>query len=304
MEGGMLVGVIIGLAVTLGIFTVVNSHPQDENQKAVERTVEQPAERFYYSADNVANQTQKMIADEEFEKAEKARKELEKSKAELAKVERAKADLAKDEQIKAEFFKSQLAKAEAARLKAENDRLENERIRAELARKHAELVAAKEASEKRLLDEAEIEKARIEAREKAKSEMNEPPYQQTLVETKSTLETAEHKEAAKPTTGVIHVEAATVAPLPAKPTEERQVAMVKENGWGVQVASLKTQKDADEKLALVQAKGFKAYIEQADVQGSQVFRVKVGPSASKAEAQALRKQVIQHPEFSGAFITK
>lgn len=104
------------------------------------------------------------------------------------------------------------------------------------------------------------------------------------------------------------VVAAVVAPVPEpapKAIESpaaKAVQVSAADAWGVQVGSLKSRADADRKLSDVQSRGFTGFIEEAPVNGVTVYRVKLGPFPTKAEASATQKLAIQNPDMAGAFV--
>lgn len=74
--------------------------------------------------------------------------------------------------------------------------------------------------------------------------------------------------------------------------------------WSVQIASFKTQADADAKLSEMKKNGYDGFVEQAQVGGSDVFRVKIGPVATRTEAQKLQSQMVQLPGLAGSILSK
>lgn len=58
------------------------------------------------------------------------------------------------------------------------------------------------------------------------------------------------------------------------------------SGFALQVASLPNARAAQEEVARLAAKGLSAWIRSAEVKGSTYYRIKVGPYATKADAQA------------------
>ncbi len=72
-------------------------------------------------------------------------------------------------------------------------------------------------------------------------------------------------------------------PEPAKPESPAAVT----TGWVVQVGSFSNRENAEGVLEALGAGGFPAFVEAADVQGKQVFRVRVGPEADKRRAERM-----------------
>jgi len=55
--------------------------------------------------------------------------------------------------------------------------------------------------------------------------------------------------------------------------------------WVVQVASLGTSESAAELEARLRAKGYSAFVEEAEVNGKRFYRVRIGPMTERAEAE-------------------
>lgn len=88
-------------------------------------------------------------------------------------------------------------------------------------------------------------------------------------------------------------------------TSMRSVVEPKLGGkWSVQIASFKTEAEANTKLASMKKDGFDGFIENAEVNGNQVYRVKIGPVANKSEAQAMHAKLIQMPGLAGSILSK
>jgi DedD protein len=75
-------------------------------------------------------------------------------------------------------------------------------------------------------------------------------------------------------------------PEPARP-EPPGPAAAGAAGWVVQAGSFSNRENADAVLEALRAGGFPAFVEAADVQGKQVFRVRVGPEADKQRAERM-----------------
>lgn len=74
--------------------------------------------------------------------------------------------------------------------------------------------------------------------------------------------------------------------------------------WSVQIASYKTEADANSKLSTMKNDGFDGFVESAEVNGASVYRVKIGPVSTKTEAQALHAKITQMPGLSGSILSK
>ena len=66
-----------------------------------------------------------------------------------------------------------------------------------------------------------------------------------------------------------------------------------QGGFALQVASLPTEKAAQDEVRRLGARGLTAWVTPAEVKGATYYRVKVGPYASRAEAQAASAEVAQ-----------
>lgn len=87
-------------------------------------------------------------------------------------------------------------------------------------------------------------------------------------------------------------------------TSLRSASEPKLGAWSVQIASYKSEKQAQEKLSSMSNQGFNGFVEQAEVNGAQVFRVKIGPVETKTEAQSLQSKLAQLPGLSGSILSK
>lgn len=65
------------------------------------------------------------------------------------------------------------------------------------------------------------------------------------------------------------------------------------SGFALQIASLPNEAVAQEEVRRLTAKGFSAWITEANVKGSTYYRVKVGPYATRSEAQQAIDEVAQ-----------
>lgn len=61
--------------------------------------------------------------------------------------------------------------------------------------------------------------------------------------------------------------------------------------WVVQVGSFSDRKNASQLVTKLRAAGFEAFLEDAQVAGKDVFRVRIGPEADRVRADALLPQV-------------
>ena len=72
--------------------------------------------------------------------------------------------------------------------------------------------------------------------------------------------------------------------------------------FSVQIASYKTKEEAESKLAEIKKSGFSGFVLAADVNGTQYFRVRVGPFPSKDEAAGTQTKLASAGEKS-TFVT-
>ncbi len=258
----MLVGAIIGIFVTFGIFTIVTSDTPAENTKPA--VVQQP-ERFYHSKDSEVQQTRLKQDEEKRTKAELAR-----AQAELAQAEKVRAEIALAEKVKADFIQAERLRAEQASQRAELAKLELAKAKSDLERAKLEIASGRVAA--------------IAAPTHAPT-----PTAVAIVPTSNPV--------------VEPVESRSTAAVEKSPDKPENVSDNK-GAWGVQVASMKTQAEANEKVKSIEKLGFSSYIEEASVNGKSYYRVKLGPAATKQEAQALKERASQHKELSGAYVSK
>jgi len=87
----------------------------------------------------------------------------------------------------------------------------------------------------------------------------------------------------------------TTPPVPVRSapvSESRTTETVKSEGdWAVQVASFGARATADRIAGELKAKGFKSYVMPVEAKGQTLYRVRVGPVADRAAAEALLKRV-------------
>ncbi len=61
--------------------------------------------------------------------------------------------------------------------------------------------------------------------------------------------------------------------------------------WVIQVGSFSNRENADRLIASLRKAGFNAFIEQTEVKGKQLYRVRVGPEISKEKAREMLKRL-------------
>lgn len=74
--------------------------------------------------------------------------------------------------------------------------------------------------------------------------------------------------------------------------------------WTIQVKASADRGSADVWVDRLKAKGYNAFIVEADVQGRTWYRVRVGSFDSRQEAETLRKMLDSQEGFSDAFLTR
>ncbi|RUM94362.1 MAG: hypothetical protein DSZ28_03565, partial [Thiothrix sp.] len=98
------------------------------------------------------------------------------------------------------------------------------------------------------------------------------------------------------------------APVEAKPQSSPEPASVAESrpkmnkdaaGFVVQVGSFGDQKNAAELTDRLVASGFPAFLEDIDFRGRTIFRVKVGPQATREDADELRQRLADGEQLEG-----
>jgi len=89
----------------------------------------------------------------------------------------------------------------------------------------------------------------------------------------------------------------TPAPKPAsKPTEPPPS---RPSGWVVQVASFSDKGNADQTLARLRLEGYDSFLEQINVKGKMLYRVRVGPEVERARADALQGRIARELKLQG-----
>ena len=111
---------------------------------------------------------------------------------------------------------------------------------------------------------------------------------------KSTVKPVETK--LEPRSAVVAI-AAEIKPLPAtKP------ALPAVGGWTVQLGSFASDLNAKKLVDKLKAAGYAAYTEPRLEQGTTVFKVRVGPTPGKAEAERLRQRIEAQFEARGMLV--
>ncbi len=125
-------------------------------------------------------------------------------------------------------------------------------------------------------------------------------------------------ESAKPAVLVENGPKSTSPPSAAKSTDEaaslpaseakRQVSKAPstqslERVWTVQIKSSSEKKFADNWANRLRAKGYDAFVVDADVKGQTWYRVRVGHFVAREEAEALRAALESKEGLSGSFLT-
>ena len=108
----------------------------------------------------------------------------------------------------------------------------------------------------------------------------------------SPVPAAANKPAAAPalvTAPPVKAAAVPAATTPIKPASAAPVASL--SGWVVQIGSFGTQQKADELVAKLQAKGFRAFTLAYTASGRTLHRVRVGPEQNRQKAEQIAKRL-------------
>lgn len=88
-------------------------------------------------------------------------------------------------------------------------------------------------------------------------------------------------------------------PLPAESGPTADVT----SGWAVQVGSYRDGDNARDQERALRDEGIDAFVEDRDVDGETIYRVKVGPRADRDEALSLRDRLEEEHDLSGIVVT-
>ena len=72
--------------------------------------------------------------------------------------------------------------------------------------------------------------------------------------------------------------------------------------WVLQVASFSSRKNADQLVRRLRAKKFPAFQEEAAVNGTTVFRVRIGPEVDRKLAEKMLKRVTKEFKLKGQIV--
>lgn len=86
-------------------------------------------------------------------------------------------------------------------------------------------------------------------------------------------------------------EKATGSEAASRPVQKSEAPRVGLTAWVAQVGSFSSQENADRLIATLREKGYAAFLEQAEVNGTMVFRVKVGPEVDRKLAEQLLERL-------------
>ena len=133
-------------------------------------------------------------------------------------------------------------------------------------------------------------------------EPTQPPAQTvTPVDRHTSPAAASDKHAALPTDK-------TVAPESAPETTKRNangessVTKPEPHGWAVQLGSFSQKKNALRLRDKLRARGYNAFIQAVTTANGRVFRVRVGPEASKEKAEELRRALQKALKLNGVVL--
>lgn len=266
---------IVGAIALFGVFTFLKT---DAPLATDEPKPQVAQERFYHpSKEQVAETDQKL------EEARQKEFEAKKLRAELAEAEAKRKKIEEAEKARIAFEQAEQARrAEAAR-RAEQARLELERAKNELAEKQ------------RLLENPEMIRQQVRASVTSTTLAPRKVEDPQIIEATATLPPQQ-------------VEAPpiekTISAARAPEATPRAPASVPKSGWGVQISSHRSLEDAKEDVSKAEAQGFSAFIEEASVNGSPTYRVKLGPTASREDAAKLLLKAKAIPDWSNSFLSK
>ncbi len=100
----------------------------------------------------------------------------------------------------------------------------------------------------------------------------------------------------------------TSGPLPAAAAASGQAVNQKTDkgrgprAWVLQVASFSSRKNADQLVTRLRAKKFPAFQEEASVDGTKVFRVRIGPELDRKLAEKMLKRVTKEFKLKGQIV--
>jgi DedD protein len=134
-------------------------------------------------------------------------------------------------------------------------------------------------------------------------ESEQPPVARQVAEPPSgaAAKTVSSKPAA-PKSATRKARAQTVAPAPAAPRKDVKSAPVRvaaasyapaPAGWTVQLGSFSRQQNADRLVKEVSARGFNSYVQPRQYSEKTLFRVRVGPRDTRADASNLAARLAE-----------
>lgn len=100
---------------------------------------------------------------------------------------------------------------------------------------------------------------------------------------------------------VVALDTATPAPASTPSTSAATTSM--STGYAVQVGAFRTEGDANALRERLRAGGFGALTERVNAESGTLFRVRVGPTAQRAEADRLRAQVAERFKLDGLVVS-
>lgn len=135
---------------------------------------------------------------------------------------------------------------------------------------------------------------------------SKPPVPAEAMERKPSVKPPQAKPAAK--VSGIKVSEPKTTPKPPAPKLEAKAPVVAKpvtpavGGWTVQLGSFASDLNAKKLVDKLKAAGYKAYTEPRLEQGVTVFKVRVGPTPGKAEAERLRQRIEAQFEARGMLV--
>ncbi|MBS7456534.1 SPOR domain-containing protein [Coralloluteibacterium stylophorae] len=111
------------------------------------------------------------------------------------------------------------------------------------------------------------------------------------------------ESAPRPSGAVAAAPARTGASAPATAAPAPAPRAAPETGFAVQVAAFSSQGDANAMRDRVRGAGFSALVEDVRTERGTLYRVRVGPTAARAEAERLRSQLSQRLGLNGNVVS-
>lgn len=105
----------------------------------------------------------------------------------------------------------------------------------------------------------------------------------------------------KPVEPPVAVVAPAVKPTP-KPKSASKRVTISDSGFVVQVGSFSQRQNAMVLSDKLEAAGFPAFVESGKNKDKTIFRVKVGPQATRSDADKLRQKILESEKLKGIIV--